>query len=477
MPKQTPAAPGNEARNTDAGPDAGGSVEVEENPKTETIETDERTDDEVLASAERLREIESMRALAKRFKMPADLVEKLTATDGTMTDLKKAIRTNLVNTVAKPVPSATDMRVVSGGRPRYKGLRAFKGQGEEAAYRAGMWARAALFSDSRAQSWIAEHGVRGWDFDRQTYVRAGVEGVFSKGGAIVPDEMSSAIIDLREEFGIARSIVRVVPMGSDHQWIPRRAGGVTAYFVGENVEPTASDKTWNNVELTAKKLGAQCKFSSEYAEDAVIDVAEDLASEIAYAFAEKEDDCLFNGDGTSTYGGIVGILPKIIDGTHTAGAIEATAPIDTFAEVTQAELDNVMAALPRYANANARWYGSNQCKVLVWDALAAAAGGNTVLDLGRGPEPAFFGYGQTISQKMPTSTGSLDALAMLLFGDMSLAVTMGDRRGFRTRLLEERYAELDQLAVVGFERFDINVHDLGDNTDAGPVVTLYGNIA
>jgi hypothetical protein len=32
--------------------------------------------------------------------------------------------------------------------------------------------------------------------------------------------------------------------------------------------------------------------------------------------------------------------------------------------------------------------------------------------------------------------------------------------------------ETDQIAVRGKERFDINVHDLGDDTDAGPIVAL-----
>jgi HK97 family phage major capsid protein len=229
------------------------------------------------------------------------------------------------------------------------------------------------------------------------------------------------------------------------------------------------------VQLNAKKLGAQCKFSSEYAEDAIIDVAEDLASEIAYAFAEKEDDTLFNGDGTSTYGGITGVRVKIIDGNHGAGAIDAASGTNTYAEVAQVDLDSIMAPLPQFALPGARWYASQPGKALVFDSLAAAAGGTTMMQMGDRPQPAYLGYPIAISQKMSVSTGDLENVAMLLFGDLSMAATMGDRRGFRVRLLEERYAELDQLAVVAFERFDIVVHDLGDGTTAGPIVALIGN--
>ena len=457
----TKATQAPEARKADAAPaEKGGEVKAK-TPEPKAV-ADKRTDDEVLEKELRDKECADMREIGKKFDHEKT-AEQLILADGTPDDLKRAIRNEIVNRIPEPVPSAIDTRI-TGGMARYKALKGFKGQGEESAYRRGMWVRAAFFRDNKAEQWIAEHGVR-----------QGVEGVFSKGGAIVPDEMSQAIIDLRETFGMARQILRVVPMNSDSMLIPRRTGGVTAVFVGENTEPTASDKSWDQVGLNAKKLGAQCKFSSEYAEDAVIDVAEDLASEIAHAFAEKEDDCLWNGDGTSSFGGIVGVRPKIIDGAHGAGAQDAVSGTNTFAEIAQVDLDTVMALIPKFAESGARWYCSRPCKALVFDALAAAAGGTTMMMLGDRPQPAFLGYPIVIDQKMPTSTGDLVNLAMLFFGDLSMAATMGDRRGFRVRLLEERYAELDQLAVVAFERFDIVVHDLGDGTDAGPLVALVGN--
>jgi hypothetical protein len=41
--------------------------------------------------------------------------------------------------------------------------------------------------------------------------------------------------------------------------------------------------------------------------DSATDVAEFVAGEIAYAFAVKEDDCGYNGEGTSGFGGIAGL--------------------------------------------------------------------------------------------------------------------------------------------------------------------------
>ena len=68
-----------------------------------------------------------------------------------------------------------------------------------------------------------------------------------------------------------------------------------------------------------------------------------------------------------------------------------------------------------------------------------------------------------------------DAQAMLLFGDLSKAAMLGNRRGFRVKVSEDRYLETDEIGIRGTTRSDINVHSLGDNTTAGPIVALIGS--
>jgi HK97 family phage major capsid protein len=64
---------------------------------------------------------------------------------------------------------------------------------------------------------------------------------------------------------------------------------------------------------------------------------------------------------------------------------------------------------------------------------------------------------------------------MIAFGDLSLAATMGERRGVTVKTTQDRYLEFDQIGIRGTERFDINVHDLGNSNIAGPIVGLIGN--
>lgn len=379
----------------------------------------------------------------------------------------EAIKANLAKPVNAPGNPAAK-GVPAQAKARYGKMKAFKGpNAEEDAYKSGMFFRAAFFKNEKALDWCRENGV--------TIQKAASETVGSTGGYLVPTEFNQAIIDLREEYGTFRKSCRLIPMGSDSMSIPRRAGGLTAYFPGENGEIIASDKSWEQVNLSAKKLAALSRLSTELAEDAIISIADDLASEMAYAFAKKEDECGWNGDGSSTYGGIVGVRTKIINGSYTASVVDGATGHDTFAEIDATDLANVMAKLPKYAEPNAKWYCSQVAWALVFQRLIAAAGGNSIADLTGGkPTRSYLGYPVVIDQTLPTATTDISDTAMLFFGDLALAATMGERRGIMVKTSEERYFEYDQIGVQATERVDINVHDLGSTSVAGPLIALVG---
>lgn len=367
----------------------------------------------------------------------------------------------------------TDRIIPITSHYRLGALKAFKGpKAQQNAYDAGMWIKAALFGGEKATQYCRDNGL---------LIRAAQGGdINTKGGFLVPDEFDQTIIDLREEYGVARQQAKVVSMGGGTKNIPRRTGGLTAYFVDENPGSsiTESDKTWDNISLIARKLAVLTRMSSEIEEDSIISMADDLANEIAYAFAVKEDDCLFNGDGTSTYGGIQGVLNKIVDGNHTAGAVDvATASHNLWSEIDAADIHTLMAALPKYALKSAKFYCSQLAFALVFERLVQAAGGNTINDISAGSQYRYMGYPVIISQSLPIGTGATDydALPMFLFGDLMPAATLGSRRGTTVAVSNDRYFDTDQIGIRGTERFDINVHELGDNTTAGPIVALIGS--
>lgn len=357
--------------------------------------------------------------------------------------------------------------VVSPQR-RYGKLKAFKGpDAEENAYRSGHFVRAALFNNEKSIQICRQRGI---DY------RAMSVGVNTAGGFTVPEEMTMAIIDLREEYGVFRRECDVQPMDRDIMTIPRVAGAGTATFVGENTALTESETTWNQVTLTAHKAGRIALMSSEIAEDSIINMADKLAEHFAYSFALLEDNTGFIGDGTAAYAGIRGITVKIIDGTHTAGAMDGIAGHDSVSEVDTADLTALMGTLPQYAHNGAKWFCSQLMSSGVFGRLAAVAGGNTIESIAGAIRPTFLGHPIVTTQTMfkdPTLTAMNDVPG-ILFGNLGMAATLGDRRQFTIALSTERYFLEDQVAIRATERFDINVHDLGDNTNAGPIVALIG---
>ncbi len=344
---------------------------------------------------------------------------------------------------------------------RHSKVKSFRGaNADERAYTAGQWYRAVLLKNESAQRWCSEHGVE---------TRAMSEGSDSLGGALVPIEMEQAIIDLREEYGVFRRNAKITPMTSDTKIVPRRASGLTVYYVGESSEITASDKGWNEIQLTAKKPAILCRYSSEINEDSIISMGDDLTSEIAYAFANAEDSAGFIGDGTSTYGRIVGIKNALAAGSKYTAATGNT----SFGTLDLEDFEGMIGKLPLYPGIEPKWYISQAGWAASMLRLAAAAGGNTTREIEGGVQPMFLGYPVVVTQVMnSTLTTQTSTDGLCFFGDLRLGALLGTRRGISIATDSSRYFELDQLAIRGIQRYDINIHGTGTASAAGPIIQL-----
>ena len=347
----------------------------------------------------------------------------------------------------------------------YGQLTAFKGKScREDAYRCGVHLAALLLGNQKAQQRCGDIGID---------IRAAMtEGSNIAGGYLVLPEFEQTVIDLRIEYGIFGRFAKRRPMQSDVQSIPRRKSGLTAYAVGENATITESQKVWSQVEVTAKKWAVLSLYSSELDEDAFISMADDLAGEMAYALVIKEDQSGFTGTGTSEFHGITGVEVKIDDGTHTASVNDAAASNDSFETLDYLDFSNTVASLPNFPGMKPVWHISRPGFYASMDRLAEAAGGNTRSAQEDGPRLQYLGF-PVILNEVTNSTLGTDASAIkCLFGDLGMAATFGIRRGLRVDVTRDRYFELDQIGIKGTTRWGISVHDLGDNTDAGPIVAL-----
>lgn len=344
---------------------------------------------------------------------------------------------------------------------RFGSIKNFRGDNaEEQAYRFGRWAFGAM-GHKKSASWCANNGIQ---------IKTHNETVNSQGGYLVPDEFSDALISLREQFGVFRAHAKIEPMASDTKRIPRRDSTVAASFVGESVAGTETTQAFSQVNLIAKKLMVLTRITSELQEDAMINLGDSIAGEIAYAFSSKEDDCGFNGDGTSAFGGIVGLDAAILAG----GTVDSGAA--SIATVTAAQVSTFLAALPQYADTpNTKFFMHKSMYHALLERLMLDQGGSPGREMVDGfGVPTFMGYPVIFSQKMTTSVAGGAGDTLMYFGDMSLTSYMGDRRSNTIAFSDSALNafEQDELLIRGTERFDIVNTNVGSATanDAGAMI-------
>jgi len=263
-------------------------------------------------------------------------------------------------------------------------------------------------------------------------------------------------------------------MGRDVMTIGRRTGGLTASFTAEGAAGTESTSSYNNVTLQAKKLRAFTRISMELDMDAIVNIGDLVVEELGLSFSTKEDAVGFGGTGTASDGSIEGILTKIeADSTLVSHVVETNT--DLFTEVDATTLAQLMAVIPKYARAGSKWYCSQTAFDLVFQRIAAAAGGNTQSTLGPGFGAQYLGYMIVISEDFTSSTSAINGTTMLAFGNLAQATTMGERRGMSISRTDERYWDTDEIGIKAIERIDIAAHEIGTSSVGGPFAALVGN--
>ena len=351
--------------------------------------------------------------------------------------------------------------------PSYRSLRAFNDGPEavESAYRCGRWLRAHVFKNADDIRWCRDHGVE---------ARAMNEASNSAGGALVPEEFANRVIRLVEEFGTFPPAAENVTMTRDTMIIPKRITGTTAYFVGEGSAISESEPTYSQVNLVAKKLAVSCRMSTEVVEDALVSLADAVATEFATSLAYKVDLCGWLGeqDNAGLYGGIHGIVPKIDRPDHAASVVTAEALNTSFESLDIEDFLKAVGKLPLYARAGAAWYISPAGFAASISRLKYAGGGNTVENIGGAAGETFLGYPVRLVHVMNSTLGADSSKVKVLFGNLGLSSIYARRRDFSVRLYDQVYAVNDQLLLQGTMRFDINHHSLGTATEPGPVIAL-----
>ena len=268
-----------------------------------------------------------------------------------------------------------------------------------------------------------------------------------KGGYTVPDPLSNALVNLLEEYGVARRVCKRVVMSALTWTVPKVLGHAQVYYVDEQSSITDSDVDFGQIQLVAKKMAALVKMSTEITEDSVVSIVDTVVQSMAYGIAIEEDKNLFNG---------------VASGINANGIKGDSNVADTnVASVAALALTDLTACTVSLGNpvvgARNEWYMNPTLYHGPVRDLLDAAPGNTAADYAAGVRPTLLGYPVNFVNVMPGASATTAGDLLAVFGDCSIGCYFGDRRALNFRTLNELYANTDQVGVQCTERIDIKV--------------------
>jgi HK97 family phage major capsid protein len=363
-----------------------------------------------------------------------------------------------VAATAKPVEVAA---VEPVARPSRDSGKATMFRSSSDAEACGRWIRGYVLGRAEDRSWYEKH----------VEARALSPNDNNKGGVFIPDTFASTVIRLVESYGAFPAQANNLQMASDTLYIPRRTAGNTAYHTGANSETTVTDMATDNVLLSSKEVRVGTRVPNQLIDDSAIDLAGLVAQEFALAIALRIDEDGFIGTGASTYGGIRGIQWKFENETLTAGIHDSSQTAVT--ALTIDDFANTIAKLPTYASQSPTcgWYCTPQMHALAMQSLALGGNGamaNEIVDGVR--RPVFMGWPVFFNNVMRKTAAATQCVA--LFGDLKRSSHFALRRQVAVRASTDRYIEFDQTYFQATVSYDAVTSDVGDASNAGPVVAL-----
>ncbi len=169
-----------------------------------------------------------------------------------------------------------------------------------------------------------------------------VAGTDNLGGYTVPVQFQADLIELAKEESFALRECDSINMTTDNLKIPSEATRVTTAWIDENNAITASNPTFGQVDLTAKKLaGLTAGVSSELLADTAIDIVGRITQQFMYATGIELDNQVLNGTGSPVSGILTASAGNsVVMLTDAFSTVSFDDLSDMIAELSEADLRN-----------------------------------------------------------------------------------------------------------------------------------------
>ena len=269
----------------------------------------------------------------------------------------------------------------------------------------------------------------------------------SAGAFLIPEGFVSALERALLEFGGVRQTAEVIrtATGNDLPWPTTDDTSNKGEIIGENAPQNEQAITFKQIVLKAYKYSSKMvKIPSELLQDSAIDLATLVGSMLGERIGRIQNDHFTTGTGAGQPKGIV-----------TASTLGVTAASATTIKGDEL-IDLIHAVDPAYRVGAGFMMHDNIFLHLA--KLKDGQGQYLLQGLTDSAVMRIRGFPITINQSMQSSVAT--GTKTILFGQLS-KYKIRDVEEVRLVRLDERYAELDQVAFVSFMRSDGNLLDAG----------------
>lgn len=344
----------------------------------------------------------------------------------------------------------------------YRKTRAIFGRNYKTAYMKH-FRRLALTHDT-SQAWGCLTG------DEQ---KALTEGSDTAGGFLVPPDAQAEMLARVAQQSIIRMRARVQPTSSDIlKWPAINANtnantssifssGFVGGWVGETPAFSETDPAFGQFNIPVKKLRIATKLSNDLISDAQTNILAFLAQNGSENMALVEDLGFILGNGGPLEP--MGILNKTgINTVDVEGTTVNTISNNSTVSGSAPKIIDLAYALPAQYTSRASWLMRRSVEGSVRKLVGGTAGFLWPLMAanGLGPTPReLLGYPTDNTDWMQAD--GVDGNKVLAFGDFSQYI-IAQRAAITSRVLNERFADTDQVGIILFERVGGDIW----NTDA-----------
>ena len=281
--------------------------------------------------------------------------------------------------------------------------------------------------------------------------------VSAGGGALVADLFMADLIAHVEAVGVLFPLCDRVPLQTTGKttW-PKLTGELTARPVAAMAQVLGSSPTYTTVDMTPVKWGVRVDVPNEFFKNPTLldALGQRLAWLITRAISYAMDNSLVNGDGTATYGGIMGLL----NDTNISASTASSAT--TLAAYTAQEVGLVAGDITVDYVQEPRWLMSLSAFRSLRSIRGTAGSEPAVYTRGDNGDPNMIDdYPYTICQRFPTKAAAITGVKWGALGDLRLSHYWGMLGSIEVASSEHVKFDSDMTVIRGLAHFDSALKD------------------